>query len=953
MGLKKNKGPHKDNNEEKKFQCRCGKKYTILKHFMNHVKVCHVSGSDKPELPAGKGKAGSRESPTWSSRTGKGKSIDSKLKEKTSLTKKKTDRSHVTETKVKSRKKKRKETDTDFTCSICSSTFRNGDDLHKHFKRSRCAIGSFPKLTQRLKGQIVNEETPVRKVQYRCGFCSLTFTDSSYLELHVSSGCPSRSENSEISYSDNRLSSQLERIPDNDKLSCGLGKTSYDMELFHPMVNIECGLCHVKFESQDDLISHFESKHECEKDSDNDVDKLGDIDYICGKCNLELDSIKEMKSHLRLCFADINSVFTCGQCQKEFGSHDDLQSHISENHSASEFVCGQCGNSFQSTKLLVQHIAKDHTVPDSPLSEGSPAKEHVSGYDNDTVTVPTSLLIRYLSKIQCGGCFNTTQLNISGKCTFCNQPINVKLNKIMCLCTQILFQSVDTLMSHLCSCEDIHTNTNRNNLVLKASKKDDFQRICVDNHVVDNHVICPEVVDNLHIQNVNESMKEEIDADNVDELKEKEKEESFEAVRETTEYSPVNTKGGKEKVEDKSLKPKEKLVFIEDDTDSELSDTDSSGFEEIAVDIPSPRNKRTKSRSGRNEDHSSSSDLDMHETELKHIENKLQERNALEKYNIWPCKVVVERMTLLKLERYLGKRKRTTSPEGSDGLQFKRARTERFDRKTDERTANVQGDAGFKEKLANAQENVTKSKAVAKKKSFHRNDKRKVPYSQERRKSTRSNLVDCFKNKDSVHKKVSDKILKVSVDFDKAQNNKKEEEQHKKLDKLLKYSPLKNNINTSKKTDKVDCTSENIQSQADKNEEILTCEICTLTFSSTPALEQHAETHLPAQMFQCGICEDTFSSENRLKEHMDSHVHNDEFVCGICQSKFTSPDELELHIYKHFNSPVSEQKETEPLVKLKVNADSSDNVGAVDLKEENQGQQVLPKLLAYKPKFIL
>jgi hypothetical protein len=65
MGLKKNKGPHKDNNEEKKFQCRCGKKYTILKHFMNHVKVCHVSGSDKPELPAGKGKAGSRESPTW------------------------------------------------------------------------------------------------------------------------------------------------------------------------------------------------------------------------------------------------------------------------------------------------------------------------------------------------------------------------------------------------------------------------------------------------------------------------------------------------------------------------------------------------------------------------------------------------------------------------------------------------------------------------------------------------------------------------------------------------------------------------------------------------------------------------------------------------------------------------------------------------------------------------
>jgi hypothetical protein len=714
------------------------------------------------------------------------------------------------------------------------------------------------------------------------------------------------------------------------------------------MVNIECGLCRVKFESQDDLISHFESKHECEKDSDNDVDKLGDIDYICGKCNLELDSIKEMKSHLRLCFADINSVFTCGLCQKEFGSQVDLQSHISENHSASEFVCGQCGNSFQSTKHLVQHIAKDHTVPDSPLSEGSPANEHVSGYDNDNVTVPTSLLLRYLSKIQCGGCFNTTQLNISGKCTFCLQPINVKLNKIMCLCTQILFQSVDTLMSHLRSCEDLHSVTNRNNLVLKASKKDDFQRICVDNHVVDNHVICPEVVDNLHIQNVNESMKEEIDADNVDEPKEKETEESFVMGGKPTEYSPVSTKEGKEKVEDKSLKPKEKLVFIEDDSNSELSDTDSSGFEEIVVDIPSARNKRS-SRSGRNEDHSSSSDSDMHETELKHIGNKLKDRKALVKYDIWPCQVVVERMTLSKLEQYLGKRKRTTSPEGSDRSQFKRARTEGYDRKTNERTANVRGGAGFKEKCANAQENVTKSKAVAKKKSFHRNGKLTDSYSQECSKSTQSNLSSGFNNKDSVHKKVSDKIS--VVEFDKAQNNKKEEEQHKKLDKLLKYSPLKNNINTSKKTDKVDCISENVQSQADKNEEILTCEICTLTFSSTPALEQHAETHLPAQMFQCGICEETFSSENRLKKHMDSHVQNEEFVCGICQSKFTSPDELELHIYKHFNSPVSEQKETEPFVK--VNADSSDNVGAVDLKEENQGQQVLPKLLAYKPKFIL
>ena len=765
-----------------------------------------------------------------------------------------------------------------FSCSICSSSFRNGDALHKHFKLSRCSLGSLKRLTNnkcQSKQNDIHEEAEARINKYECGYCSKVFPDCSNLELHLSKECRGVS---------NAADSSVRASKDNVEIN--------------QSSEFECGYCRTKCRLLTELILHIKLNHNTGDDNEDDDDIFKDkLDYVCGRCNLKFSCSKEMISHMQVCYVDTDSAFT-HRPQTEFENDCNRQSHVPKNHKKSEYHCGQCGNTFESTKTLVQHIAAVHSIPDS-CTEKLPVKEFVIGHETDNVTIPTSLLLRFISHIQCDHCYNFSKLNVNDKCTCCNQLISVKLNQVICLCMHIPFKSLKSLSYHLCKCTDIKEVTNQKNLVLKYSKKDKKRMFCVN-----DQLNCPEVGSDY----LNKSMKMQIDFDNLTKLKEKESYKSHEM-----EYCTEH--GGRRKEEEDVHKFRKQRSVIIEDYVSVSSDTDASSFEEIFIDRATATKFRTPSDRDNEEDYSSS-DTDIDETMLQ---NQIEYEPDFVKYNITPCKVVLERISQQKIEFYSGKRKRLTSSIEFEPSRCKQACTNKIDEKAGEqRTEEVEECTTFSRK------NVSAKRSVARKRSNKRKCKFKGSYSQDQGKVTQSKLVNRSRNEKSVQRNSPNKIIKSS---------------------RLRVNEVPDFFEKEKKDSKNrrDYSTERHEScEVEEGDEVLTCEICTSTFSSTSELEIHSLEHLPPPVFKCSECDLVFSTKDSLDEHANSHALEDEFVCGICQLKFSVQEQLENHMIKHFANPIVYQQLPE-----------SSTIGDADNNAKSHSTKSLPKLLAYKPKINL
>lgn len=228
--------------------------------------------------------------------------------------------------------------------------------LHKHFRTSKCALGSFSQLVAQQRKDsvftspgVTSDHSERDGVEYQCGICELTFPDSSFLELHMTNSCPGIFVKQEHSTED-----------------C----SSEKLHLF------QCGICQRNFRTEIELISHFQIMHSA---TISKTDFANFPDYICGKCNSVFDSGKGLAVHMKACFNGnisklVLETFSCGICQKDFRNTDELESHI-EIHTQSEYLCGQCGLSFRASSTLIKHVLEEHSRGNAMVVVNSPDLE--------------------------------------------------------------------------------------------------------------------------------------------------------------------------------------------------------------------------------------------------------------------------------------------------------------------------------------------------------------------------------------------------------------------------------------------------------------------------------------------------------------------------------------------------------------------------------------------------
>ncbi|XP_053409091.1 uncharacterized protein LOC123561520 isoform X2 [Mercenaria mercenaria] len=1084
------------------------------------------------------------------------------------------------------------------TCAICSSTFRSGEELHRHFKLSRCALGSFSKLSHigepTMQQDFTPEQMGTKMVKYECGTCNKAFSDCSFLELHISSGCPGKLVKSEC---------------------CSEGvETDVVFGLF------ECGLCLLNFSSDLDMISHFKLEHGEFQDEAQDA-----VSYACGKCNSEFDSSKNLDDHMQHCFQEnLSSVFTCGLCQKDYRNVNELELHISENHTQSEYLCGQCGLSFNSSKILVSHIVEKHsgakdnteayvsmtkvTCTDNSPQAGSPqSKEDKSneaivleetadqgagdiGYNTEdeqanigreqtthserngfkdnrfipsmsdisntklktqkekievlktnlsgmftntrtslkdkvhnrsdkksddsyrkqtrlrprvnTVyshlytqksvasknsdickskphgkgilpkkisqsfdgveTVPTSLLLRYLHQVQCLGCFNITVLNASGRCSFCQKSVVVKLHQFMCICRHSCFRSVDVLTTHFRGCETLQAAVSSKKKLVIYSEQEGTQKIReVDTavhtkdsqsecyslpvktgfllrnaHVNDKPISeCTREGKSVHEEQTRSSLNQSESPFSSDSLlqertygnssngngtvlyghsskiNEKDSGEIPESNEENVKYTHTRVKADKIQVVDARENDEPSYVTISDNNESEVSESDSSGFEEIYIDEGNISNKSKHARKDNNDKSFASSKTDLQRVRVEDsVSDKERCDQSLINFNSMSCKVVVERMLPSEVENYLRKRKRVPPTEEYESPRKKQTRKDQLHGNLAERGAKSEkrnddvrkvkpivrryveqnddernfealdtivissdSDEGIestdvtevhrtysntsndlRKKRISGVENtsnsslVSKNKSVARKRGHPRMSNRKEHSVQKLRCSPRSRSLKTSESSKSFENDRNATVDKPHICTDNVQSG--EIKDSSKPENLKSYSPLKFLEKSEQISPEVDQIQDKKHSLSD---EVFTCEICTLQFSCTHDLAVHAKTHLISELFKCSKCERVFSSEDSLNAHLDNHKKAEEFLCGICQAIFRSTNELENHMFKHFESVVTKKNLPACVASSEtmeiVDADSSSTVECSARKDVGKSNSLISKLIAYKP----
>lgn len=67
----------------------------------------------------------------------------------------------------------------------------------------------------------------------------------------------------------------------------------------------------------------------------------------------------------------------------------------------------------------------------------------------------------------------------------------------------------------------------------------------------------------------------------------------------------------------------------------------------------------------------------------------------------------------------------------------------------------------------------------------------------------------------------------------------------------------------------------------------LSCHICSKSFVSDSALEEHLLVHSENRSYSCLLCQESFERLELLKEHVGVHAVEGCFTCPSCKKKFT------------------------------------------------------------------
>ncbi|CAJ0583507.1 unnamed protein product, partial [Mesorhabditis spiculigera] len=77
------------------------------------------------------------------------------------------------------------------------------------------------------------------------------------------------------------------------------------------------------------------------------------------------------------------------------------------------------------------------------------------------------------------------------------------------------------------------------------------------------------------------------------------------------------------------------------------------------------------------------------------------------------------------------------------------------------------------------------------------------------------------------------------------------------------------------------------------------CQKCSKVFSTSTALEQHAQIHSVEKQFECNQCGKTFKRSSTLSTHLLIHSDTRPYPCEYCGKRFHQKSDMKKHTYIH------------------------------------------------------
>lgn len=108
---------------------------------------------------------------------------------------------------------------------------------------------------------------------------------------------------------------------------------------------LQCRLCPVKCEGEEELVTHFSSCHS------------GNLPFRCDKCLTQFDRQVGKTNHTCTGSNNTRTVSDCIICHKTFIDLNQLYTHYNEDHlKENEFICRTCNKLFPDSETLKEHL---------------------------------------------------------------------------------------------------------------------------------------------------------------------------------------------------------------------------------------------------------------------------------------------------------------------------------------------------------------------------------------------------------------------------------------------------------------------------------------------------------------------------------------------------------------------------------------------------------------------
>jgi uncharacterized Zn-finger protein len=218
-----------------------------------------------------------------------------------------------------------------FTCNVCSKLFSTESALDKHV----------------ISHSVVNI----------CHICKEVLLDKNSFKAHLKIhkerkySCKICGEHFRCKYSLTKHEKQhlYEKRSNND-----INGQSADDELLRKDETFvfDCDLCYDRFQSIQDLQTHFLTHADRDKPSKSKRKKLS---YDCAICHKKFRKSKHLKMHILTHSSTLNCTCRCQICGKGFTHLANLEKHI-ENHHITKYQCDICDQKFEFDKELENHI---------------------------------------------------------------------------------------------------------------------------------------------------------------------------------------------------------------------------------------------------------------------------------------------------------------------------------------------------------------------------------------------------------------------------------------------------------------------------------------------------------------------------------------------------------------------------------------------------------------------